>query len=287
MDIILTGAAGNIGRHVVEALGKDNEIHAVDKTSFQYDSGTAHQLDIVEDMGTMKTLIDRVRPDVLIHLAALVGGVCQQRPQEAHRLNTGATTYLAHLARECKIGHFLFASSAAVYAQSELLPTTERQNIGPENIYGKTKYAAERGIGEVALGAMHTQFTTSRIFNAYGHGFGKSLVERLRVSQVSDPVSLFSWHNFYRDYVHVSDIVHSIERAIDYRPEYIPHTVINIGSGYVRNNAMLIEDMENLGSAPVYKYQNEVDTYNYSWADINLARELLNFSPSTQLNLET
>lgn len=288
MEVLVTGASGNLGRRVVDKLRHDHSVHAVDKTTVEQGlEVTTHQLDIVEDIDALGRLIDDIRPSAIIHLAAIVGGICEQNPEEARRLNTDVTVQLAHLARAYKVGHFVFASSAAVYNQTELSPTTENENIDPRGIYGMSKYKAEQGIGAIALKSSYTQFTTLRIFNAYGHGFQKSLVERLRTSHRQNAVGLVAWNNFYRDYIHADDIASGIESAAQYRPDVPEHTVINIASGQTRSNAALVREMIDLGVEPSYVRTNDDDAPDYSWADIGRAAELLDFHPNTSIDLRS
>lgn len=65
------------------------------------------------------------------------------------------------------------------------------------------------------------------------------------------------------------------------------YTIMNIGSGQARSNSLLIGEMIALGIRPSYEHVTGPDTLDYSWADIGLAEELLNFHPATDLNLQT
>jgi nucleoside-diphosphate-sugar epimerase len=104
---------------------------------------------------------------------------------------------------------------------------------------------------------------------------------------VDDPIGLFAWNNFYRDYIHADEIAAGIKSAAEYTPAQLGHTVINIASGQARSNATLIQEMTDLGAGPSYTRIGDADTPDYSWGDISRAAELLDFHPDARINLRT
>lgn len=276
-------AAGNIGRRSVEALAGSHELIAVDKVGIDLACGVeVRNIDLLARPDLLDELVARKRPDAIVHLAALVGGVCDRRPEEARALNTSVTAWLAI---KTNVPRFVFASSAAVYGRHVLRPLAEDTPPEPPTLYGRTKLEAEHAIEDVA-GDGDTHFTTLRVFNVYGHGIEKSLVERLRTATAVQPAQLFGWNNFYRDYVHVDDVAIAIQSAACAELETPGLKVVNIGSGVARSNAMLVDEMTAAGLSVQYQRTGTEDLPDYSWADIGRAAELFGFDPARHLVLD-
>lgn len=286
MRVLATGAAGNIGRRSVEALAGSHEVIAVDKVELDPTYGVeVRNIDLLARPDLLDELVAEKKPDAIVHLAALVGGVCDGRPEEARALNTSVTARLAELAIKTNVPRFVFASSAAVYGRHVLRPLAEDTPPDPPTLYGHTKLEAEHAIEGVA-GDGDTHFTTLRVFNVYGHGIEKSLIERLRTATAAQPVQLFGWHNFYRDYVHVDDVAIAIQSAACTELGAPGLKVANIGSGIARSNAMLVDEMTATGLPVQYQRTGTEDLPDYSWADVGRAAELFGFDPMKRLVLD-
>lgn len=286
MRVLVTGAAGNIGRRSVEAFAGSHEVIAVDKVEFDPAYGVeVRNIDLLARPDLLDELVAEKRPGAIVHLAALVGGVCDGRPEEARALNTSVTARLAELAIKTNVPRFVFASSAAVYGRHVLCPLAEDTPTEPPTLYGHTKLEAEHAIEDVA-GDGDTHFTTLRVFNVYGHGIEKSLVERLRTATAAQPAQLFGWNNFYRDYVHVDDVATAIQSAACTELENPGLKVANIGSGVARSNAMLVDEITAAGLPVQYQRIGTEDLPDYSWADIGRAVELFGFDPAKRLILD-
>lgn len=131
MRIFVTGGSGHLGTVLVKYLQESNEVLA--PTRKECDILDAYQLD---------TLIKEFKPEMIIHLAALVDTFgCEECPANALDINTLGTLNLvkACLSLECK---FVYVSSEYVFGGSRGKYTVE-DRLDPINIYGKTKAAAE------------------------------------------------------------------------------------------------------------------------------------------------
>jgi dTDP-4-dehydrorhamnose reductase len=131
MKIFVTGGSGHLGTMLVEYLQKDNEVLA--PTRKECDILDTYQLD---------TLIKEFKPEVVIHLAALVDTFgCEEHPVNALDVNVLGTLNLveACLPLKCK---FVYVSSEYVFGGSRGKYTVE-DRLDPINVYGKTKAAAE------------------------------------------------------------------------------------------------------------------------------------------------
>ena len=224
--IMVTGAAGFIGSHVVDRLlSSGHEVVGVDDLSTGSEENLMgarkHKLfefancDITES-NFFEILVQRTRPDVIVHLAGLVSVERgEKEPMLNYRLNLHAPQLVAEAARKFGIGRVVFASSAAVYGASEDLPLSEKSARKPINLYGSAKglseqllagYVRSYGLNAVAL----------RFFNVYGprqdpsspySGVLSIFVNRLRKGE---PITIFGdgWQT--RGFISVHDVVSGI-----------------------------------------------------------------------------
>jgi len=133
--VIITGAAGLIGRYLVRSAARwvpDYEVHGLSRPD----------LDLTDHAAVAQTW-QRLDPHVVIHCAAMSRtGDCERDLQLARRINVEATAYLAHLAQEIP---FVFVSSGEVF-DGKAGWYTESDQPNPVNVYGKTKLEAERRV---------------------------------------------------------------------------------------------------------------------------------------------
>jgi threonine 3-dehydrogenase len=96
------------------------------------------------DERAMRDLLERDRPDTVIHLASLLSGSCERDRRQAWRINCDGMLELLELSLEYGVKQFLFPSSFATYGGqlSDVLAEDETQ--WPDGLYGVTKIAGER-----------------------------------------------------------------------------------------------------------------------------------------------
>lgn len=175
--ILVTGAAGFIGSHTVDQLlqaghrvtGADNF-----RTGRRENLGSAARssdfalAEVDVATSALEELVQRVRPDAIIHLAALVSvQESMADPELNFVLNVQATHRVAEAARRHRVPRVVFASSAAIYGNATDRPIRERSEQSPISPYGAAKLASE------ALLLGHGQaygFTVrcQRYFNVFG-----------------------------------------------------------------------------------------------------------------------
>lgn len=282
MKVLITGASGHIGKSISAKLAAAHELVLVTRSPFKPVNKAVTVVADVTDVHRMNEVIITHAPDVVIHLAAVLGGACQNDPEGAYKVNVAATESLAKAAAAGGVRDFIFASTAAVYNQTVLEPTDEAHNVDPKSVYGQTKLQAEQALAQVAANST-TRFTALRVFNVYGPGFDQSLVHRLIHSRQDAPVPLFGFDDFYRDYVHVNDVVRAFT-AFDGLQKLQGFTVMNIASGKATNNADLVAQLTALGATPSYTVQDA--PASYSWANIGRAAKALGFAPQAAIQLD-
>src|SRR5574339_563213 len=130
---IITGAAGLIGRYLVRSAPRWVPGWGVEGI-------TRTQLDLT-DRSAVASAFERYRPDFIIHCAALSRTKdCESDPENAKRINVGATGLLSQLSRNSR---FIFLSSGEVFDGSAGWYDEEAEP-NPINVYGRTKLEAER-----------------------------------------------------------------------------------------------------------------------------------------------
>ncbi len=173
MKILVTGAAGFIGSHLVDELLKNgtHEVFSIDNLSggFTRNVNPASrftELDLRDREKTEK-YISKVKPDILFHLAAdATEGRSQFTPISASENNYIA--YLYTLVPAIKVGlkKIVLVSSMSVYG-SQKPPFSEEMSKKPDDVYGVTKAAME-DVTEILSNVHGFAYTIIRPHNVYG-----------------------------------------------------------------------------------------------------------------------
>ncbi|MCF3651874.1 NAD-dependent epimerase/dehydratase family protein [Synoicihabitans lomoniglobus] len=176
--VLITGAAGFIGSHTadqllasgVEVVGVDN-FRTGSKSNLRGAEANARFSFYEEDVaaaGALDALVEKNRLTAIIHLAALVSvQESMDDPALNHRLNVDATHYVAEAARRHGVQRVVFASSAAVYGETDVGAIDEETPKRPISPYGGAKLASEGLL--LGHGAAYG-FTVrcQRYFNVFG-----------------------------------------------------------------------------------------------------------------------
>lgn len=148
MKVLVTGAAGFIGSHVVQVLLEQQfTVVAVDNLSTgkrdRIPTGVKfYEMDVTNnDVGNIFT---NEQPDYVIHLAHQIA-VCDSKlkPMKDEHASLLGTLNILRLSNEYKVKKCIFASSAAVYGNSSILPSKEDSKLAPRSFLTLCKLSAE------------------------------------------------------------------------------------------------------------------------------------------------
>ena len=213
--LLVTGAAGFIGRRLVRALLElGHEVISADRHACP----DQRVRSVVGDLRDPAVIAQAVRPgtDVIVHLAAVTSVLRSvQDPVGTYKLNVEATAALLEQARQHGVGAFLFASTNAVAGDVGRKTINEQVPLKP-----LTPYAATKAAGEMLLAAYSASYGMNgvalRFSNVYGPGMEAkdSFVPRLmRAARDAKGVQIYGDGTQLRDLVHVDDVVAGILTA--------------------------------------------------------------------------
>ena len=147
MKVLITGAGGFIGSHLVDSqLEQGHDVRAVDLhlDLLQHQSAHPHLeafLGDITDENLLKKLVEGV--DIVYHLASAHLDVSLS-DEHYRRVNVGATLSLLEAARHAGVKRFVHCSSVGVIGDVENPPADETTDCHPTNIYERTKLEGER-----------------------------------------------------------------------------------------------------------------------------------------------
>jgi UDP-glucose 4-epimerase len=227
--VLVTGGAGFIGSHVVDALldrGADvavaDHLHRSPRPWVARALRRGVQLHVadVQDLSAVRRAFEASRPEVVLHLAAQVDvrrSIAD--PAMDAQINVAGTVSVLEAAREVGARRLIMASTAAVYGNPETFPTTEEAPIAPLSPYGTSKAAAEWYLGQYRR--LHGISTLAlRMANVYGprqdpHGEAGVVSIFCGLAAAGGRATLFGDGRQTRDYVFVEDIVDAWIAAAD------------------------------------------------------------------------
>lgn len=217
MRALVTGGAGFIGSHLVDALvAEGHETTVLDnlvRGARERVPAAARFVELdVEDPGLHSVIADGAF-DAVFHLAAQIDvRVSMQDPLTDARANVLGTVNLLQAVSRAGVARTVFASSGGtVYGDTDILPTPEGHRCAPESAYGASKLAGEL-YGDMFRRIGGMSFVALRYGNVYGprqDPHGEAGVVAIFASRLlrGEPAIINGDGKQTRDYVYVDDVV--------------------------------------------------------------------------------
>lgn len=283
---LVTGGAGFIGSHLVEALvDRGHHVTVIDNFSNGKEknlenclhSGQVSLIQVdVSDNHEVSPYFEGI--EWVFHLAALADIVPSiQSPMDYHKANVSGTISVLETARLNGVKRFIYAASSSCYGIPDIYPTPETAPIRPMYPYALTKYLGEQYVMHwnqtydlpcVSLRLFNVYGPRSRTSGTYGAVFGVFLAQKL----AGKPFTIVGDGTQTRDFTYVTDVVDAFIKAAE---SDIRGEIYNVGSGGTYSVNRLVEllggDVEYIPKRP-----GEPDC---TFADTSKIRRELNWKP--------
>lgn len=281
---VVTGGAGFIGSHLVDALlARDWRVAVVDSFATGREANLAHvrdrialhRFDVADDTAPLADIFSDAA--AVFHLAGLADIVPSiERPVDYFRANVDGTMRVMEAARAANAGAVIYAASSSCYGIPDAFPTSEDAPVRPQYPYALTKYLGELtalhwgrvyGLPVVSLRLFNVYGPRSRTTGAYGAVFGVFLAQKL----AGKPFTVVGDGTQTRDFTYVTDVAAAFVRAAE---AGVRDRVFNVGSG---GTYAINELVGRLGGEITYvpKRPGEPDC---TFADVRRIRDELGWS---------
>ncbi len=306
MRVLVTGGAGFIGSHLVDALcAAGHEVSVLDNLRTGHAANLEHRLDEIRFVNGSILDADLVHAEVepvqvVFHLAAAVGvRHIVDDPLASLLVNTrGTDNVLGACYRYWK--RVVVASTSEVYGKTSAIPMREDDDrvLGPTTVH-RWSYSTAKAIDEhlaFAYGAMNLPVVIVRYFNSYGprldeKGYGSVVANFIRQSRAGAPLTVHGDGRQTRCFTFIDDTVAGTMLA-GFTPE-AAGTVVNLGNPDTETSIATLAEMirERLGSDSTVELTDYASYYGPGFEDtrrrvpdITRARELLGWEPTVPLD---
>ena len=288
--VLVTGGAGFIGSHLVEALlDRDRRVRVLDDfSSGRRDVLPGHpHLDVVAgDLRDPAVLAAAVRgTDVVFHQAALRSVPRSvEEPFAYHDVNVTGTMRLLLAAREAGVRRVVCASSSSVYGDQPSLPLREDLRPQPISPYGTSKLAGEHYCANFSL-HYGLETVSLRYFNVYGprqdpHSQYAAVVARfIDAARRGVPLEIHGDGLQARDFTYVANVVDANLAAAG--APGVAGEVFNVACGESLSVLDIATALQEVLGRPLPRQHTppRAGDVRTTWADISRARDRLGYTP--------
>ena len=223
--ILITGATGFIGSHLIPELSQNHKIVGISKNKIKsFKNFTSSSLDI-----TKSNL--RIKNDYsdIIHMAAYSDvAYCNLNPVKCYEFNVKSTQKMLEIARK-KDSNFIFLSSSHVYANPIKQPILENSICTPSTHYASSKRMSEI-LCETYAKTYGLNIQIVRLFSVYGPRSPKSNLIFNIINQIINNSKIILGNTYpKRDFIFVSDVITGLIKILNSKKKGFQ--VYNLGSG--------------------------------------------------------
>lgn len=236
-SIIISGAAGFIGSHLIKRLYENHSIYAFDQLEKPQSIERAKISPVPIHKADLHGAFwpeDR-RFDLAIHLAAETGVGPSDKNQTLYwKQNVQGTERMAQACLKHGVKQLIYASSSSVYSPNQAIMSESSCTQNPASYYGKTKKEAEILMEKLCSDSVLSAIGL-RFFTVYGSQVRSDMAAAKFIQKLknNEPITLYNNGKVERDFTHVSDVCEAIARLIPY-VQQLPesdHRIFNIGRG--------------------------------------------------------
>lgn len=314
--ILVTGAAGFIGFHLVKKLSElGHDIVGIDNINKYYDPKLKHdrlkelgiltveenkfvestkipnfkfmKMELV-DMQKMIELFQLETFDIVVHLAAQAGvRFSIEAPEVYIQSNIIGFFNILECSKNFKVEHLIYASSSSVYGNNDKVPFSEKDSVDfPVSMYAATKKSNE--LMAHTYSHIHKLPTTGlRFFTVYGPWGRPDMAAYLFTKAVMDgkPIKVFNNGDLYRDFTFIEDIIDGIIKVIN-KSSKEGYELYNIGNNNPAHLLDFIASIEKYTGKTAIKefYPMQPGDVYKTYADIDALYKAVGYQPSTNID---
>lgn len=320
MKILVTGAAGFIGFHLVERLCNEGyEVVGIDNINDYYDVNLKYarlfesgieraevednilvlskkhtsyrfmKLDLT-DRSNLENLFQKEQFSHVVNLAAQAGvRYSIENPHAYVQSNVVGFVNILECCRYNNIKHLVYASSSSVYGNSEKVPFSETDNVDrPISLYAATKKSNEL-MAHTYSHLYNLQSTGLRFFTVYGPYGRPDMAPILFATLIRNKqaIKVFNNGEMERDFTYIDDIIEGILRICKVKNEdNPPYKIMNIGNGSPVKLMEFISTLEKyIGqkAEKIFLPMQDGDVKR-TWADTKSLKDTVGYTPSISID---
>src|ERR1700742_222222 len=311
MTVLVTGGAGYIGSHMVQALVEAGEsVVVIDNLSTGFSAflpeGVPLLIGDAADENLVESVIVAQGVESIIHFAgSVVVPESMRDPLAYYRNNTMTTRSLLNTAVKCSVNRFIFSSTAAVYGNPDQVPVREDAPTRPMSPYGSSKLMSEIMLHDVAV-AHGMTYVALRYFNVAGADplarmglatVGATHLLKIAVEAATGQrakIDVFGTDyptpdgSCIRDFIHVSDLAQAHRAALSYLRAGGSSVTLNCGYGRGYSVLETVEAVKRIAmrNIPVQYAARRPGDVMTMVADTSRLRATLDWTPQYE-NLDT
>ena len=234
--ILITGSSGFIGFHLTKKLlEKGNKVHGYDSMNNYYDvklkkarlkilktyKGFSFTKSKLENMKTLEKTFNKLRPNVVIHLAAQAGvRYSLENPDVYLNTNILGTFNVIKISKKIKVKHLIIGSSSSVYGANKKIPFQEIDKTDHQvSFYAATKKSTE-SLAHSYSSLWGLPVTMLRFFTVYGP-WGRPDMAYFKFTKrilTGQKIDIYNKGKMFRDYTYIDDIVDGIYKLLNKAP---------------------------------------------------------------------